>query len=81
VPRFAFHAWAGQAGWQEQGWFAILDRERTLALFRPGEDPELKRNLAGAAAERGEAAQVLEHARAYWQTVNNLLLDNRVAPP
>ena len=81
APRFALHAWSNQVGWQEGDWFVVHDLERPIALYRPGDDPRLRHNLVRDRAAARAAAPAVAHLEGYLQTVNNLLLANRTAPP
>ncbi|MDH4247881.1 MAG: LTA synthase family protein [Deltaproteobacteria bacterium] len=75
--RMALLAWGGQAGWLTQEWLLTHDLSKPLGLFRWREDPGLSHNLLTRAGE--EPAPVREF-QSFLQTVNNLLLTNRVYP-
>lgn len=79
VRRFSLFAWGGTAGWLDERWLLIHDLTRPIALYRWREDLELKENLLGRPEGHGTSA-VTDFA-AYLQTVNNLLVRNRLAPP
>ena len=79
--RFALHAWADQAGWQEDNWFIVHDLRRPSALYDLNGDPGLKINLLKKKPLPPSAASALKDFLAYLQTTNNLLLQNRIVPP
>jgi hypothetical protein len=78
--RFALHAWADQAGWQEEQWLIVHDLRSPSALYDLDADPALTANLLKSALPPSAAA-ALKDFQAYLQTTNNLLLQNRVLPP
>jgi len=77
--RFALFNWFGQVGWIDDNVLMVHDLERPLALFDRRADPELRHNLVGPGMRPGQWQEVAD-LRAYFQTFNNLLLNNRMAP-
>jgi arylsulfatase A-like enzyme len=82
--RYALFAWGGQAGWLDEEALVIHDLQRPLALYHWRTDPGLAHNLlATGAAEAGRPGVKpgpVHDFQAYLQTVNNLLMENRVYP-
>jgi phosphoglycerol transferase MdoB-like AlkP superfamily enzyme len=74
--RFAMFAWGGTAGWMNGQTLLVHDLTQPIGLYRWREDPNLTTNLLGRAADD----PALTDFPAYLQTVNNLLVRNRVAP-
>jgi phosphoglycerol transferase MdoB-like AlkP superfamily enzyme len=77
---FALHAWADQAGWQEQNWFIVHNLRKPAALYDLDNDPDLQRNLLRGNKTPPSAAAALNDFQAYLQITNNLLLQNRIMP-
>ncbi|HUJ73512.1 MAG TPA: sulfatase-like hydrolase/transferase, partial [bacterium] len=85
---FALFAWGGSAGWLTERLLVTHDLTRPLAAYDYVADPLLRHNLLGAApgpaqahAAAGESyAAAIEQFQGYLQTVNNLLVANRVFP-
>jgi hypothetical protein len=76
--RTALFAWGGTAGWMNETTLLVHDLTKPIALYRWRDDPRLERNLMGEPAALTDPA-VTDFA-GYLQTVNNLLVRNRVAP-
>ncbi|MBI4082842.1 MAG: LTA synthase family protein [Candidatus Lambdaproteobacteria bacterium] len=75
--RFALFAWGGQAGWLDEQALVIHDLGKPLALYRYREDPALARNLLPTV---GADDPSVRDFQATLQTLNNLLMENRVFP-
>jgi phosphoglycerol transferase MdoB-like AlkP superfamily enzyme len=78
AQRFALFAWGGTAGWINDQSLLVHDLTQPIALYRWRKDPALRENVLGNPAAAGDTAAA--DFAAYLQTVNNLLVRNRVAP-
>jgi hypothetical protein len=76
--RSALFAWGGTAGWMNETTLLVHDLTKPIALYRWRDDPRLEHNLLGDPATQTDPA-VTDFA-GYLETVNNLLVRNRVAP-
>jgi len=84
-PRFALFGWGNQAGWLRDDSLLIHGQERPLAFHRygPGRTPTPNLILPGNPDGRGPEGygRSLEEVRGVLQTLNNLLVLNRLVPP
>ncbi|HEX7928601.1 MAG TPA: LTA synthase family protein, partial [bacterium] len=78
AQRFGMFAWGGTAGWINDQSLLVHDLTKPIALYRWRDDPTLQNNLWGKPGAAVDAAAT--DFAAYLQTVNNLLVHNRVAP-
>jgi phosphoglycerol transferase MdoB-like AlkP superfamily enzyme len=76
--RFGLFAWGSQAGWINETWLVVHDLARPIAVYDWRKDPALARNVLGETG--GAEHPAVREFSAYLQTVNNLLVRNRVAP-
>jgi hypothetical protein len=78
--RFALFGWGGQSGWLREDDLLIHDLSKPVAVYRlsPGAPAGLALP-APEVPEPGERAVV--ELQSYLQTLNNLLVENRLSPP
>ena len=81
LPRFAMLGWGNQAGWLRPGSLLIHDTERPLALYRfpVGVGSKVRMELPPPTRPAPDDPMVVE-LQGYLQTLNNLLINNRLAP-
>lgn len=81
LPRFAMLGWGNQAGWLRPGRLLIHDTERPLALYRfpVAVGSTVSMRLPPPVRPAPDDPEVVE-MESYLQTLNNLLINNRLAP-
>lgn len=77
--RFALFGWGNRVGWLTNDLLLIHDLERPLYLYDRHKDPTLTHDLFSRGVDPASVPAV-QDLEAYLQALNNLLVDNRLAP-